>query len=222
MDPIEELIANMTKEGKSASDISKAVQEKLKPKEEPKPDPKPEPKTDPNELTLGQKVQKENEQKAANQADKQKLEAALRFTMNADKFISENKAILPKEISDIFARAEKESYDSDVDKANEIKSSVIQSFFSQQANLDLLTDSQKVSVSDYLKLTKSAKEQAAHDLYQNVFEPTLGMLKRIKKAEQVAKSNGGAVDPSDTDKAYKDKLMSGSQEHYLGVRKHGT
>lgn len=215
MDLIEELITNMTKEGKSAGDIAKAVSEKLKPapdlKGELKPEAKPELKPD-----LNEKVERQRKDKESKDSDQRVLEAALRFNLQSDKFIRDNQAILPKDIEAIFAAAEKEKYDSVIDKANATKSAVIKSFFSLQANLDLLTVANKSSLEDYLKLSAKGREEKAEEFYRSVFEPALETLRLVKRAEEVAKAkHGGQADETDSDKIYREKLISGSRKHFL-------
>ena len=194
MDPIEELITNMTKEGKTSAAISAAVQEKMKslappPVEAPaKVQPKEEPKDPGNDQSLADKVKLENETKQKQEGEKAKLTSALRFVMGADKFIEEHKTILPKEVADIFAKANKESYDSDVEKANAMRAGVIESFFSVQANMDILIPSQKSQIEEYLKLTRKARDEKSAEVFVNVLEPSMHMLKQLKKAEELAKT----------------------------------
>jgi len=146
------------------------------------------------------------------------MEGALKFNLSSDKFIKEYESILPKDISEIFAAAAKEKYDSQIDQANATKASLMKSFFSQQVNLDVLTENQKAAVEDFLKLSATARQEKSAELYSGVFEPVLEMLKRVKKAEQVAKANNGQVDSNDSDKAFKDRMIKGSHAHYLGVK----
>lgn len=177
---------------------------------------KPEPK--PDDKTLDEKVKEENERKAKEAGSTKALEAAFLFNHGSGKFIEEHKEILPKEVSDIFAQAEKESYDSPIDKANATKAALIQSFFALQAHLDLATPSHKSVINDYLKLTKKAKEERASEVFMNVFEPTLHLLKQVKKAEEIEKSKYGIVEGSDSEKAYKEKMLKVSAKHYLGEK----
>lgn len=167
---------------------------------------------------LREKVRRENEDKAKKDGDHKRLEASLRFNLMSDKFIKEHESILPKEIGDIFAAADKESYDSAIEKANATKAAIIQSFFSLQANVDQLTSSHKSAVEDYLKLTKKGREERAHDVYENIFEPSLEMTKRIKRAEQISLGRNGEKNESDKEKEYKDKLVSASKKHYFGEK----
>jgi type IV secretory pathway VirB10-like protein len=211
---IKELIANLQKEGKSADDILKAVNDY---KDETPPPTPPAPTPAPDD-SIRDKVIKDQQTKATRDAEGKKMEVALRFDMARDKFIEDHKSILPKEVSEIFAKADKETFESAIDKANAIRASILESFFSQQANIDLLTVSQKGQIEDFLKLTRKARDEKSEELFMNVFEPTLEMVKRIKKAEQVGKSRHPAGDASGSDDAYKLKLMSGSKQRYLGEK----
>jgi hypothetical protein len=170
----------------------------------------------PDDKSLVDKVEADNKAKEKSLSDSKKLEAALTFNLTSDKFVNEHKSILPKEIGDIFAAAEKEKYDSAIDKANATKAAIIQSFFSLQANVDLTTPAQKTAIEDYLKLTKKGKEEKASEIFVNIFEPTLEMIKRIKKAEEVSKGKSGYLEGSPADNSYRDKLVLGSRKHFLG------
>lgn len=162
------------------------------------------------------KAKDQQNEKDRNHIDSKALEQALTFSLKSEAFLKENESLLPKDVKDIFKIAEKETYNDAVEKASAIKSGIIQSFFSIQANMDLLTDSQKSSLEDYLKLTKTGKQDKAQNMYDQVFEPTFQMLKRIKKAEVMSK---GGANHTDAEQAYKKKLMDGSSKHYLGDKK---
>lgn len=171
--------------------------------------------SDPDDKTLLDKVKLQRDIDDQKSADTKTIESALRFSLKSEEFLKNNASILPKDVADIFATAEKEKYASAVEKDAAIKSGIIQSFFSIQANLDLLTPSQKTGLEDYLKLTKNGKQDKAQATYDAIFEPTFEMLKRVKKAEQL---NKGLGSPTGSEDAYKKKLMSLSKKHYLGEK----
>jgi hypothetical protein len=207
---IKALQDSLAAEKAKAEDLAKKLAEATKPP--------PEKKDPPEDQTLNDKVRKENEEKARREGDTKKLETAFLFNHSSAKFIEENKSILPKEIGEIFVAAEKEKYDSAIDKANATKAAIIQQFFSLQANLDLTTPYHKSQINEYLKLTKKGREEKADEIYSNVFEPALQLIKQVKKAEEVALSKTGMSFGTDSDKAYKEKLMAGSRKHYLGEK----
>lgn len=172
-----------------------------------------------NNATLNEKVKKEQDERNKRDSDTKALESALTFKLTASDFIKQNDSVLPKEFSDILHVASKETYDGPIQEANSIKSAMIQSFFSQQYNVDLLTDSQKVSLADYLKLTKNGKEERAKEIYENIFEPALSTMKRVKKAEELARAKLGYRAGHNGDSQYKEKLIALSKKHYLGENK---
>ncbi len=158
---------------------------------------------------------KKNRESATKKGDDQKaLEAALRFTLDAPNFLKNNASLLPKEITDIFTTADKESFDSAKDKADAIKAGVIKSFFAVQTNLDLLTPGLKSQLEDYLKLTNTGRQDRASQIFDTIFEPAFEMLKRVKKAEALGKGHTSGSG----DDAYKQKLMRGSRAHHLGEK----
>ncbi len=142
------------------------------------------------------------------------LENALKFGMKAPDFLKQNEALLPKDVADIFKQADKENFADAIEKDAAIKSGLIQSFFAVQANVDLLTSGQKATLDDYLKLTKTGKQEKAQAIYDMVFEPAFETLRRVKRAEALQKGHG-----SGDDDGYKKRLISGSQKHYFGENK---
>lgn len=164
-------------------------------------------------LAKAKKEQKDKEDAA--KGDKS-LEAALSFNLTVFDFVKNNKDILPSDFAKILELSGKESYDSPKQKANAIRSGLIQSFFSVQANNELLTDNQKKSLADFLKLTKNGKEEQSHSVYENVFESAFQMLKQVKKAEDKEKVK--QQEGSSNSSSYKERLKQGSIEKYFGKK----
>jgi len=177
-----------------------------------KPDPaKPDPaKEDPS---LADKARLEREANDKKARYERSLESALNFNIAGPNFLKDNVGLLPKTIESIFVAAEKEKYDSAVDKANAIKVGVVSEFFAVQANHDLLTAGQKIELDDFLKLTKNGKQDRVENVYAMIFEPTLETLRKVEKAKQL---NTGTKNQSDAEKQLADKMMKASKKHYLG------
>jgi hypothetical protein len=169
--------------------------------------------TDDPDLLKKAALQKELDMQKA--GDLKATEAALRFSMSAPEFLKTNASLLPKNAADIFKQADKETYESAVQKDKAIKSGLIQSFFEVQSNVELLTPGLKNQLDEYLKLTNTGKQDRAMQVYESIFEPTFEMLKRIKKADALNKGYGSG---SSFDDEYKNKLMTGSKKHYLGEK----
>jgi hypothetical protein len=169
---------------------------------------------------LREKARKHREADDKKTSDSKALENALRFSLGAESWLKTNQGLLPKDVNDIFKAADKERYENAVEKDAAIKAGIVQSFFSIQNNMDLLTPGVKSQLEEYLKLTKTGKQEKAHQVYETIFEPALEMLRRVKKAEALSKGYGSS---SDSDDSYKQKMITLSRKHYLGeTEKHGT
>lgn len=205
---------NKTDQGKQGGDDVQALKDRIAALEKEKSDWSSKKDQD---LSLNDKVKLERDDQDKKASEAKMLESALTFNLTSADFLKQNESILPKDIGDIFKASDKEKYDSAIHKARATKAAIIQSFFAQQSNVDYLTESQKSVLADYLKLTKNGKEERAKEIYENLFEPALGTLKRVKKAEELGRASFGYKD-SKGDAQYKEKLMGLSRKHYLGEK----
>lgn len=176
----------------------------------------PPPKKEDEDDTLAGKAAKDRIKKESDASNQKRLESAIKFTMSGAEWAKTNQSMLPKSIEGIFVQAEKENYGNAIEKDSAIKAGIISEFFALQANLDLLTESQKIALADFKALTKNDKQERAHEFYNNIFEPTFESLKRIEKAKQLNKGFGSQ---SDADSNYKNKLLEKSSKKYLGEKK---
>ena len=199
---------------KAENEKNKKELEDLKAKA-PKVEP-PNPNQDDKEKDLFEKFKKQQILDNQKTSNNKSIENAVKFNYELDSFINDNKDILPSDIANIAAQSKKENYDSVNEKANAIKSGFVQSFFAVQANLDLLTATQKNAVEDFLKLSKIAKEDKASEIYENIFEPTIQTIKKVKKAEEVAKAKfGGYGTATSSEKEHIEKLKAASKKAHL-------
>lgn len=216
----EEIKAIQEENAKLKADLEAAT------KPDPKPEHKPEHKPEPNAETQGDKDQnltdkarRQKEEEAQRGNETQRIESSIQFNMGLKDFVEQHKDILPAEIEDILKVAEKEKYDSAIERASAIRSAMVQSFFEVQSNLDLLTNKQKTQIEDWLKLTKNGRENKADTIFENIFEPSLEMIKRVKKAEELSKARSGFSSGTQVENDYKNRLMEVSKNTYLGGKK---
>jgi hypothetical protein len=167
---------------------------------------------------LRDKAAKEREDAEARKTETKRLEGALRFNMGLSDFVKTNADIIPAEMTEILKVSEKEKYDSAIEKASALKKAFVESFFAVQSNVDLLTSSQKAALDDWGKLTKNGKEAKAETIFENLFEPALETLKKVKKAEELGKAQSGFANSSKTEDGYKARLMASSKKTYLGEK----
>lgn len=140
------------------------------------------------------------------------LGTAIKFNMQARDWAKTNASLLPTTIAGILDQADKVNYGDDIKKAAALKVGIFSEFFAQQSNLDLLTDSQKQALDDFKKLTQDEKHDRIAKIFDDVFEPTFLALRRIKKADQVAKGHGS---PSDSEAAHREKMKAFARKHHL-------
>lgn len=160
---------------------------------------------------LIERARRDTESKNADAGRIKRLEASIEFNMKSPDFIKTNAALLPPDVAGIFEAANKEIYSDQTEKADAIKSNLIQSFFAIQSNVDLLTHGQKAQLDEYLKLTKTGKQDRAQATFDIIFEPAFEMLRRIKRAEALNKGFSGG---SDQDTQYRNRLISASNKHF--------
>jgi len=204
----EEEIAAM----KAENEASKAEAAKLKADIEALKTAKPAPKADDD---LQVKAAKEKEENDKQNASSKRLENALKFNLNAATFVKDNKDILTADMEGILKAAEKENYDTAFAKANAVKVGMIGTFFSVQANMDFLTPAQKSQLEDFQKLTKNGKEEKAEHVFENIFEPAIEMLKKVKKAEELGKAKSGFSSGSSVENDYKQRLINQAKKGHL-------
>lgn len=201
-----EQVAAIVKENETLKAAAEAAKKK-----ETEPDPK-----EGDDLQAKAKAFREAKEKQDREA--KVVENAIGFNMSADEFVKKNSDLLPKDFGEILKAAAKETYDTAILKASAIKASMIQSFFGVQANVDSLTPSQKADLDEFLRMTKTAKEEKATSIYANLFEPTLEALRRVKKAEELGRSRAGLATGTDLENSYKDRLIQGSRKAHLGEK----
>ncbi len=179
---------------------------------------KPKPPTEPpaDDDPLRTKVKAETDKKAKEDADSKAMESAISFNLGLDKFVSDNKDLLPAEVAGVIRAGLSETYDTAAGKAAAIKVSVLQSYFAVQENVDLLTIGQKAELDNWRKLTKESKQDKAPSIYANIFEPALEGQRRVRKAEELNRGRQGMATTSGTEAAFRDKIIAASTKKYLG------
>lgn len=165
--------------------------------------------------SLADKAKKEREEQEAQANSQKAMESAINFNISSKDFVKNNGSLLPKTIESIFVQAEKQNYDSAMQKANAIKAAIISEVFVVKDWVEHLTGPQKIEVENFLKLTNNGKQERVDNIYSMIFEPTLEMVRKIEKAKQL---NNGTKNQSDGEKALAERLMKLSKKHYLGEK----
>lgn len=165
---------------------------------------------------LSKKAEDAKKAELAKKSETRRQESAVRFNLTVSDFLKTNKEILPAEVDDIIKQAEKENFDTAMQKSAAIKVGIIQSFFKIKENHDRLTTSQRSAIDRFLNLTKNGKEEEAESIFENVFEPSLELTKAHRKAEEVSKAREGHSNSSSGEIDYKNRLMEHSKKALIG------
>lgn len=217
---LETLVGEAAFKAMSAEQKTAALAKFAPPKKD---DPKPPKKEDDEEEDdeeddLRKKAAKGKQSNEDKIAETRSIEGALKFNLGVTDFVKTHADLLPSNIQEILRVAEKETYDSAIEKAGALKAAFIQEFFEVKDNVDALTASQKVQLADYLKLTKTGKESKAASIYENIFEPALETLKKVKKAEELGKARSGFATGNAVQDGYKERLMNNAKKTHLGEK----
>jgi hypothetical protein len=178
----------------------------------------PKPEGNPDEDDLAAKAAKEAKEREKLKSDSRKMESAIGFNMGIKSFFEASKDLLPTELPALLETAEKENYDNAISKANALRASIVSEFFKIQENLDALTPSQKFLLTEFMSLTKNAREEKSESYYNNLFEPVIESNRRVRKAEQLAKAAAGITDAGGVEEAYRQRLIKKSRRVYLGEK----
>lgn len=165
---------------------------------------------------IAAKVKKDREAREKADADAKTIENSLAFTMGIGALVDKDASLLPKDMKEIIAAAEKLTYTNAAHKANAVKASIIKAFFAVESNMEGLTASQRHDLDEYLKLSQTGREEKAATVYANIFEPTLEMNRRLQKAIELQRGNNGIQTSSGTEANYREKMIAAAQKHYLG------
>lgn len=168
--------------------IAGAVEKALKERES-----KPaEPEKD---LEIEKKAAELYEQTKNADAEKKSIEHAVRFNLSIEKYIEENKDVLPPECAKIVEASKDKKFSSEVLKANEIRKGIMNLFLSKAENVDCLPPSQKELVAEYKSLTTDEQEKQSAKFW-NLVEVGVNNRVLMRRAEQFGKTAnaGGAGD----------------------------
>lgn len=143
----------------------------------------------PDASTL-EKARQAEEESATRRATEKAIADAARFSVSIKETITAGEGFFPDETSEIIKVNAKANFDSELDKANDLRSSLIESVFSQKKNLELMTPSAQEKVNAYLELSPKKRQEKAGEYWEYV-NTALDIHNRIAKAERVNNSRAG-------------------------------
>lgn len=142
-----------------------------------------------------------------NQESRAEMEQAIKFNLAADDYIKQNKEILPEEAQKIIEVVNAKKFSSEMEKAQEIKKALIQSFIQFEENVKNLPGSIKAQVDLFNQLTEREKSRRAGDFW-GIVEVGIECKKLARKAE-ILQNNGGYG--SEGNNAFEERFLKMSE-----------
>ena len=146
-------------------------------------------KPDDKTKTIAQEAKEEIEAKKAAEGALSQIQASVKFNLGINEFVEKNKSLLPEEAETILKTASTKTFKDDNERANIVRKGLLDSFLSQQENLDSLTGSLKDRAAKYSALAESEKEKRSSEFW-DLAEIGIALKAGSKKAEALNKING--------------------------------
>lgn len=134
-------------------------------------------------------IERGKKAKLKDQQTQEKIVTAAKFNIRFDTFLKEYSGILPADANEISKVATAEKYPDELKRSSVIKAALMASFFKEEENLKLLSESQLARWKAYQALGTVGREEEAADLYEVVFEPTVNHARSVRQAELRAKED---------------------------------
>ncbi|MDR3050011.1 MAG: hypothetical protein LBV16_09325 [Elusimicrobiota bacterium] len=178
--------------------------------------PNPAP-NDSDKISLEEQAKKNAAEKERIEKARKVIEDAVRFDYDIKNKITENLAIVGEEVKTILDLAAGRAYSDSVEKANELRASILNSFFSKQEHIDaLVTETFKTKATDFLKLTQLKRNELSGQ-YWELFDLAVENIKAKKKQEELQKVQSGKN--SDKDIEEYNKKFFAARGHYIQEKK---
>ena len=117
------------------------------------------------------------------------IQSSVSFNHGINDFVEKNKALLPDEAATILTTAATKTFKDENEKANVVRKGLLDSFLSQQENLDSLTGSLKDRATKYSALAESEKEKRSSEFW-DLAEIGIALKAGSRKADALNKING--------------------------------
>lgn len=169
-------------------------------------------------LSLEEQEARNREEKLRIDEHNAKVESAAKFNYEIDNFVSDNLAVIGDEVKSIIDLSKERTYPNSIEKANELRASILNKYFSKKENVEaLLTESFKKKAIDFLGLTQVKKHELAGQHWE-LFELSVQNKMKDKKQEELLKKENGQ-EVTDVQKNLKEKIGKKSQEYYFQNKK---
>lgn len=138
------------------------------------------------------KISKQKKQDTDQKALAARIASATLFNDKLETFLKEYAGILPEDVNELPKTASEVDYPDAIQRANALKSSLVTSFFKEEANKKYLSESQNAKLKSWLALGKDARAEEAHQIYESIFEPAVNHARSVRQAQLKQKEDSYA------------------------------
>lgn len=149
-------------------------------------------------------------EKAREKEEEAKKEAVLveaaKFNATFKSIVDGDDGFFPNEANAVLEDISKKKYDSELDRANDLRASIAESVFSVQKNIDLLPEIAKAKVSEFMGLSQKAKEKQSSSIWEYVLT-ALDIHKRVAKLDRAEQARRGISTATGSMAVYEKKVF---------------
>lgn len=139
--------------------------------------------------SIAQQAKDQIEAEKAQTAILAQVQNSIKFNLSVSDFVEKNKALLPEEAGKILTTISTKTFKNEDEKANTVRKSLLDSFLSQQENIDCLTVSLSTRANEYKALAESEKEKRSSEFW-DLAEVGIALKAGVRKAQALNKING--------------------------------
>lgn len=169
-------------------------------------------KQDDNDINKSLQMTQKQKEEAENI---KKSEEAIKFNLGVEKFVEENKKILPENTENLLKIINNNVYSNEREKEKAVKMQLFNNFFQYQENVDMVKNAdEKKRLEEFKKLSDTDKLNNVASYY-NIFENAIINKQYEEKAKQIMLGNKGFADNDSPVSQYNKKFFEKAKEVYF-------
>lgn len=151
--------------------------------------------------------------------DAKVLENAISFNVNVDKFVDDNKFLLPENTSEMLAIIKNTAFSTQIEEERNIKMKMLDNFFQYQDNVNLInTESGKKRLAEYKSLAN--KERLTHSTkYWDLIENAIELKATQEKMRRLNLDREGKLDGNSSIARYNKKFFDANKQAFRNINK---
>lgn len=151
--------------------------------------------------------------------DAKVLENAISFNVNVDKFVDDNKSLLPENTSEMLTIIKNTAFSTQIEEERNIKMKMLDNFFQYQDNVNLInTESGKKRLAEYKSLAN--KERLTHSTkYWDLIENAIELKATQEKMRRLNLDREGKLDGNSSIARYNKKFFDANKQAFRNINK---